>query len=90
LLLFFISELKEESGEWHSYAAQEGELTEAAGGGELLVAPCHMTTVLVPGFRIRINLIRIRIQHFRLNTDPDLNPIRIQEFNGQKFKKIYS
>ncbi len=27
-------------------------------------------------FRIRIHLIRIRIQHFRLNTDPDL--IRIQ------------
>jgi len=24
------------------------------------------------GFRIRIHLIRIRIQHFRLNTDPDL------------------
>ncbi len=29
-----------------------------------------------PVFRIRIHLIRIRIQHFRLNTDPD--PIRIQ------------
>ncbi len=24
------------------------------------------------GLRIRIHLIRIRIQHFRLNTDPDL------------------
>jgi hypothetical protein len=31
-----------------------------------------------PGLRIRIHLIRIRIQHFRLNTDPD--PIRIQGF----------
>ncbi len=25
-------------------------------------------------FRIRIHLIQIRIQHFRLNTDPDLDP----------------
>ncbi len=25
----------------------------------------------VPVFRIRIHLISIRIQHFRLNTDPD-------------------
>jgi hypothetical protein len=24
-----------------------------------------------PGLRIRIHFIRIRIQHFRLNTDPD-------------------
>ncbi len=70
-----MSQLKEESGEWHSYAAQEGELTEAAGGGELLVAPCHMTTVLVPEFLIRIHLIRIWIQHFRLNTDPHPDPI---------------
>jgi hypothetical protein len=29
-------------------------------------------------FRIRIHLTRIRIQHFRLNTDPD--PILIQGF----------
>ncbi len=37
--------------------------------------------------RIRIHFIRIRIQlqHFRLNTDPD--PIRIQGFNDQKLKK---
>ncbi len=28
------------------------------------------------GLRIRIHLIRIRVQHFRLNTDPD--PIRIR------------
>jgi hypothetical protein len=52
----FISELKEESAEWHSYAAQEGELAEAAGGGELLVAPCHVKTM----YRIRIHLIRIQ------------------------------
>ncbi len=38
--------------------------------------------------RIRIHFIRIRIQiqHFRLNTDPD--PIRTQGFNYQKLKKI--
>jgi hypothetical protein len=30
--------------------------------------------VLVPRLRIRIHLIRIRIQHFRLNTDPDKDP----------------
>ncbi len=40
---------------------------------------------LLPGLRIRINFIRIRIQHFRLNTDPD--PIRIQGLNDQKLKK---
>jgi hypothetical protein len=38
------------------------------------------------GLRIRIHFIRIRIQHFRLNTNPD--PIRIQGFNDQKWKKI--
>jgi hypothetical protein len=38
------------------------------------------------GLRIRIHFIRIRIQHFRLNTDPD--PIQIQDFNDQKLKKI--
>ncbi len=34
--------------------------------------------VLRPGLRIRIHFIRIRIQHFRLNTDPDPYWIRIQ------------
>jgi hypothetical protein len=34
--------------------------------------------------RIRIHLIRIRIQHFRLNSDPDPG------FWHQKLKKIYS
>ncbi len=42
--------------------------------------------VLQVGLRIRIHFIRIRIQHFRLNTDPD--PIRIEGFNDQKLKKI--
>jgi hypothetical protein len=43
-------------------------------------------------FRIRIHLIRIRIQHFRLNNDldPDLYQIRIQGFKDRKLKKIYS
>jgi hypothetical protein len=40
------------------------------------------------GLRIRIHFIRIWIQHFRLNTDPDPDPIRIQGFNDQKLKKI--
>jgi hypothetical protein len=46
----------------------------------------------IVGFRIRFHLIGIRIQHFRLNTDPDPDPdsIRIQVFNDQKLKKIYS
>jgi hypothetical protein len=41
-------------------------------------------------FRIRIHLIRIRIQHFRLNTDPEPDPIRIQGFDDQMLEKIYS
>jgi hypothetical protein len=44
--------------------------------------------VLEAGFRIRIQLIRIRIQHFRLNTDPD--PVRIQGSQHQKLEKVYS
>jgi hypothetical protein len=43
---------------------------------------------LQPGLRIRIHFIRIRIQHFRLNTDPDPIRILIQGFNDQKLKKI--
>jgi hypothetical protein len=35
-------------------------------------------------FRIRFHLILIRIQHFRLKS------IRIQGFDDQKLKKIYS
>ncbi len=45
-----------------------------------------------PVFRIRIHLIRIRIriQHFRLNTDPDRDPIRSPGFDDKKSGKIYS
>ncbi len=43
-----------------------------------------------PGSRIRIHFIRIRIQHFRLNTDPESDPTQIQGFHDQKLKKIYS
>jgi len=43
--------------------------------------------VYKPGLRIRIHFIRIRIQHFRLNTDPDPDWVRIQGFNNQKLKK---
>ncbi len=50
-----------------------------------LLAPA----VLVPGLRISILFIRIRIKHFRPNTDPD--PIRIQGYYDKKnFKKNYS
>ncbi len=31
--------------------------------------------------------IGIRIQHFRLNTDPDLDSIRIQGFDDKKLEK---
>jgi hypothetical protein len=37
---------------------------------------------------VGIHLIRIRIQHFRLTTNPDSDPIRVQEFEDQKFKKL--
>jgi hypothetical protein len=42
------------------------------------------------GFRIRIHLIRIpiRIQHFRLNTDPDPDPILSQCFMTKTCKKF--
>ncbi len=46
--------------------------------------------LLEAGLRIRIHFIRIRIQHFRLNTDPDPDPIRIQGFNNQKLEKNFS
>ncbi len=39
-------------------------------------------------FRIRIHLIRIRIQHFRLNANPDSDPIRIQGSDDQKLTKF--
>ncbi len=39
---------------------------------------------IVAGLRIHIHFIRIRIQHFRLNTDPDPD---LQGFNDQKLKK---
>ena len=50
----------------------------------------------ITGLWIRIHFfrIRIRIQWIRMeaNTDPDTDPdpIRIQGFNDQKLKKIYS
>ncbi len=38
------------------------------------VLSCNQKAILKPWLRIRIHLIRIRIQQFRLNTDPDLDP----------------
>ncbi len=52
------------------------------------------TPVCRTGLRIRSYLIRIRNQHFGLNTDPDPDPdpdpIRIQGFDEQKLKKMNS
>ncbi len=42
--------------------------------------------VLRPVLRIRIHFIRIRIQHFRLNTYLDPIGIRIQGLNDQKLR----
>jgi hypothetical protein len=41
--------------------------------------------VFLPGFRIRIHLIRIQIQHFRLNTGP-IKDVQVAEeaFSSQK------
>jgi hypothetical protein len=36
---------------------------------------------------LRIRIHFIRIQHFRRNTDPDPDPIRIHGFNDQKLGK---
>jgi hypothetical protein len=43
--------------------------------------------ILKAGLRIRIHFIRIRIQHFRMNTNPDPDQIRIQGLNVQKLRK---
>ncbi len=39
------------------------------------------------GLRIRIHFVRIRIQHLRMNTNPDPDLIRIQGFNDQKIEE---
>ncbi len=44
-------------------------------------------TFVKTGFRIRIHFFRIRIQRLRLETNSDPDPVRIQGFNGQKYKK---
>ena len=69
--------LKAAVGGGHDAAERAGVTLEAG-----QVAALHA------GLRIRIHFIRIRIQHFRLNTDPDPIRIRIQGFNDQKLKKI--
>ncbi len=43
--------------------------------------------MLWAGLRIRIHFIRIRIQHFRMDTNQDPDPIRIQGFKDQRLKK---
>jgi hypothetical protein len=72
--------------------------TQSAGKHRTVVPPHGFD---VPGiiylastsvFLIRFHLIRILIwiQHFVLNADPNPDPIRIQGFDDQKFKKNYS
>ncbi len=43
------------------------------------------TTLIEPGVQDPDSCVRIRIQHFGLNTDLDL--FRIQDFHDQKLKK---
>jgi len=50
----------------HSISSSSG-----SGGGEEAVALHEFRAAFQAGLRIRIHFIRIRIQHFRLNTDPD-------------------
>jgi hypothetical protein len=45
--------------------------------------------LLEAGLRIRIHFIRIRIQHFRLNTNTDPDPIQDPGLNDQKLEKNY-
>jgi ribosome recycling factor len=40
--------------------------------------------IVIAVLRIRIHFIRIRIQRFRLNTDPNLDPIRIRIQSGSR------
>jgi hypothetical protein len=48
----------------------------------------NLTYLLMMIILYFLQVVRIRIQHFRLNTDPD--PIRIQGFDKQKVEKFYS
>jgi hypothetical protein len=57
-----------------------GSTDPGESGFEAMVSTCFLTV-----FRIRIHLIRI--QHFRLQTDPDPNLIGIEGFDNQKFIK---
>ena len=68
----------------------------AASEGRRAARNCHQgvsadrSVSLWAVLRIRIHFIRIRIQHIRLNTNLDPDPIRIQGFNDQKLKRNYS
>ncbi len=54
----------------HGFICRPSDSTVSAGAG---IEPWTVATLALtaPGLRIRIHFIRIRIQHFRLNTDPD-------------------
>ncbi len=95
--------LTEQEYEWPRWARErERALRRRYGvggggvkGGGMILHICILTVIgpLVhrppwsPGFQIRIHLIHIRIQQFRLNIDPDTDPIRIQGFYDQKLKE---
>jgi hypothetical protein len=61
------------------------EVYLAGGRARCVISQAGFSSV----FQIRVHLTRIRIQHFRLNTDadPDLK-FRIQGFDDQKLKKM--
>jgi hypothetical protein len=73
------------SGSMNSATALYKNVTYLEQGGLLYSVHSTKKQLLAAGLRIRIHLIRI--QHFRLNTDPDPDPIRIQGFNDHKLKK---
>jgi hypothetical protein len=68
-------------------AAARAELSKSNLLGGMMTASSLSLQYLEAGFRIRIHLIRIRIQHFRLNTNPDpgfLSPKVDKQFTAEK------
>jgi len=59
---------------------------------DLIIIHGYSLTASLSRDRSRIHMIwiriRIQIQNYRLNTDPDLDPIRIQGLDDQKCKRI--
>jgi hypothetical protein len=53
----------------------------AVAGVPVLYDFCCCWGPCISGLRTRIHFIRVQIQHLRMNTNPDPDPIRIQGFN---------